>query len=171
MPKFDTTLPEDFDGIFRFTNRDTEEFTAMWDGKSYTFPPKSTSPLIIVSESPLGIQSIRKKFAREWALKMFFAGKKFDKVDGTLYESLAKEERNNNMPTMNSIHQARTYSESDLAPLIQMCLEPLPTARAKVAIDPKVPVEEKLTKDEEGEIVTRAVKTKEDLKLKVLGNP
>ncbi len=148
-------LPEDFDGTFRFTNPDDEEFIGKWGGKAYIFPPQKTVPMIIMDASPLEIQNIRKKFAKELAEKMFFKG---DKYKGQV------ETRG----TLNSIHQAGVYSESDLKVYIQQCLTALPRASQKVTELPKENMEEKLHKDEEGELITTVVDKKTSLRKKAL---
>ena len=75
-----------------------------------------------------------------------------------------KQERNNDgSPRLNSIHQAGTYSLSDLTPYIQRCLEPLKVSQAIVTEADIPSVEDKLTRDEEGEFNTIAVKKDGDL--------
>lgn len=108
------SLPEDFDGTFRFTNFTNEEFKTRWNNKEYTFPPMATTPILIYDATPLEIQSIRKKFARELAVKVYYGTDKFNK--------------------MNSIVDRKppTYTDDDLTPFIQRCLESLPIARATV---------------------------------------
>ena len=41
------TLPEDFDGVFRFTNFTDEDFTTLWNGQEYNFPKQSRTTMII----------------------------------------------------------------------------------------------------------------------------
>jgi hypothetical protein len=124
-------LPEDFDGIFRFTNWTNAEFKAKWDSKEYTFPANSTIPLIIPNATPIEIQSIRKKFAKELAIEIFFQSEKFKSM---------------NAPEK----QLRSYDEDkDLKEYIQKCLTPLPIAKAKVRELPK-DSEDNYRKDEKG---------------------
>lgn len=106
-------LPADFDGTFKFTNFTDEEFTTKWDNISYTFPAKSTIPLIIVNATPLEIQNIRKKFARDLATIEWYKSEKFKMMDAHVPGGT---------PAL--------YTEADLKPFVQRCLEPLPKASA-----------------------------------------
>lgn len=159
--EFDTTLAKDFDGTFKFTNWTDEDFTAKWGGKEYTFPKNSRSPILIPDQSPLEIQNIRKK----WAQKL--AEREFEKTER--FGQLKAQERNpDGSPRLNSIHQAGSYSLSDLAALIQRCLEPLPMKSASVVESKKISVEDKLTRNEEGELNTAVVDKKTSLRKKAL---
>lgn len=113
----DNILPPDFDGQFRFTNWTDEDFTAKWDNVEYTFPALKMTPMTIMSATPLEIQNIRKKFARELAVKEFYKTKKFKGMD---------DKKHGQNPAI--------YTDSDIAPYVQKCLEPLEigklTARA-----------------------------------------
>lgn len=162
MPQqFDTILPEGFDGTFRFTNASDEDFIGKWDSKEYLFRAQSTTPMMILNATPLEVQNIRKKFARDWAEREFFKSKR-----GMM---LSSQERNSDgTPKFNSIHMAATYSDDDLAPFIQQCLTPLPIVAATVAESPKVNLEDSLTRDDEGEIVTQAVDKNTSLRKKAL---
>lgn len=117
LETIDEVLTTDFDGVFRFTNFTDDEFTAMWNKVAYTFPANKTSPMIIPGETPEGVQSIRKKFAKELAEREFWKTEKFSKM---------------NSPEQGS-HPA-LYTDSDLAPFVQRCLEPLPVAPAKTKV-------------------------------------
>lgn len=64
---------------------------------------------------------------------------------------------------LNSIHQAGQYSLDTLAPYIQRALEPLPISQAIVTNAPRVRLEEKLSKNDDGELNTGAVKSDKDL--------
>jgi len=57
--KYETSLPEDFTGVFYFTNWSNEDFVGKWGGKQYTFAAETTSPMVIPEHSPLEIQHIR----------------------------------------------------------------------------------------------------------------
>lgn len=114
--KNDNVLPADFDGVFRFTNNTDEDFVGTWNKIAYTFPPRSTSPMIISGASPEDVQHIRKKFARELAEREFYKSQSFKAMDAKA-------------PAGSGATPA-IYSEGDLAPFIQSCLEPLPVARA-----------------------------------------
>lgn len=153
--KYDTTLPEGFTGTFYFTNYSKEDFVAKWGGKEYTFPAETTSPMIIPEHSPLEIQQIRKKFAKDLAEREFYKSKG--------YQVLAKQEGTQGNRTMNSIHQAAAYSIETLTPFIQKALEPLPVSQAIVRAAPKVRLEERLSRNEDGELSSAAVKSDKDL--------
>lgn len=138
-------LPEDFDGVFRFTNFTDDDFVARWNKVAYTFPANKTSPMIIPNETAEGIQSIRKKFAKELAEREFYKTEKFGKMNSPLQGS----------------HPA-LYTDSDLAPLIKRCLEPLPIVIAKTAMI-KEDVEKVFTKDRKGEPRTKVLDPEESL--------
>ncbi len=116
----ENVLPVDFDGVFRFTNYRETEFKAKWNNVEYTFPPMKTSPMIIPGETPENVQQIRKKFAKEFAIEEWYKTPKFQ--------------------GMNNIAPGGTpslYTDSDLAPFIQKCLEPLPTGTVTAKVLPK----------------------------------
>lgn len=139
-------LPVDFDGVFRFTNRRDTEFKARWNSVEYTYPPMKTTPMIISGESPEGVQAIRKKFAKEWAIEEWYKTPKFI--------------------GMNTITPGGTpalYTDSDLVPFIQMCLEPLPIAQATAKVVPKDPALEQFSKDSKGRPLTRVLEKDESL--------
>lgn len=147
---YEPILPEDFDGTFRFTNWTDEDFIGKWGGKEYTFPAQTTSPIIMPEHTPLEIQQIRKKFAKNLAEREFFKSKEYGK-------GLSQERNPDGSARLNSIHMAATYSLDTLAPFIQRCLEPLPIARAAVKVAPKENIEEKLSKNENGELNTEVI--------------
>lgn len=138
-------LPADFDGVFRFTNSRATEFRARWNSIEYIFPPLSTTPLIISGESPENIQQIRKKFAKEWAIEEFYKTKKFKTLQDT-----------------GKVGTPALYTDSDLAPYIQKCLEPLPLGQVKAEVVEK-DNDNKFARDEEGNPVTRILKNNESL--------
>lgn len=159
--KYEQTLPEDFTGTFYFTNDSDEEFVGIWGKKEYHFPANSTSPMIIPEHSPLEIQHIRKKFAKDWAEREFYKS--------TQYKALKRQERNDDgSPKLGSIHQAGTYSVEDLTSLIQRCLRPLERSKATVSKVKEQPLEDKLVKDEDGKLVTEAIDKKASLRDKAL---
>lgn len=158
--KYDTELPEGFDGRFFFTNPDTEEFVGIWGKKEYHFAPRTTSPITILDASPLEVQQIRKKFAKDLGQKMFWKSKG--------YAALRKQEGTPGNRTMNSIHQAGSYSDSDLAEFIQACLEPLTEDTAKVRTIQTKPLEETLSRNDDGALNTGVVDAKTSLKEKAL---
>ena len=144
-PVASNKLPEDFDGTFRFTNCRDTEFKARWNSKEYTFPPLKTVPMIIDNATPLEVQSIRKKFAREWAIEEWYKTPMFIGMNAHVPGGT---------PAL--------YTESDLAPFIQKCLEPLPIARAKVEVVKK-DEDSKFTKDAKGRPRTRPLDPNESL--------
>lgn len=157
--KYETTLPEDFNGVFHFTNWTDQEFTGVWGGKKYNFPAQTTSPMIIPEHSPLEVQHIRKKFAKDLAEKAFYHSDSYGK--------LMNQERNpDGSPRLNGLHAAGTYSVDQLAPFIQRCLEPLPIAKALVTKDEKAPIENNLSRNDDGELNTTAFGTKDNVNLR-----
>lgn len=157
--KYETTLPENFTGVFHFTNWSNEDFTGKWGGKQYLFQAETTSPMVIPEHSPLEIQHIRKKFAKDLAEREYFKSQQ--------YKNLMKQERNpDGSPRLNGIHSAGTYSVDQLTPFIQKCLEPLPIARALVTESPKEAIEEKLSRNEDGDLNTEAIGLRDNLRKK-----
>jgi len=159
--QFENKLPEDFDGVFRFTNFSDEEFIGKWNSKGYVFPPKSTTPMHILDATPLEVQNIRKKFARELAEREFFKSQKAKSMEAT-------ERGTDGSPRFNSIQMAATYDESHLANFIQQCLTPLPVARPVAVELPKDNIEDRLHKDEEGVPLTEAVSPRSQLRARNL---
>ena len=127
--------PEDFDGVFKFTNATDEDFTTLWNNKEYTYPAGKTVPMIIANATLEETQQIRKYFAKRLAEREYFKSKEYNKVKngtpnpnggGTLVPSM--------------------FNEKVLQPYIDQCLTPLPEGRAKIA-DRKTPeIETKGTK-------------------------
>jgi len=151
---YERVLPEDFNGTFYFTNPSKEDFIAKWGGKEYLFPAESTVPMVIIEHSPLEIQNIRKKFAKDLAEREFYKSKG--------YGVLAGQEGKPGNRTMNSIHQAAAYTLSDLTPYIQACLTEMKPAEMRSKMTEKTPIEDLLTKDEDGHLRTEAVDPKRD---------
>lgn len=118
--KNDNTLPQDFGGIFPFTNASDMPLKCKWNNVEYTFPAMSTSPMIISNATPEEVQHIRKKFAREYAEREFYKSGRFQELDA------AAPKGSGNVPAI--------YSEADLQPYIQQCLEPLPAGRATAQV-------------------------------------
>lgn len=159
--KYESVLPEDFDGTFRFTNDSDEDFVARWGNKEYVFPARTTSPILIANQTPLEIQQIRKKFAKDWAEREFFKG--------VAYRKLKDQERNRDgSPRLNSIQQAGTYSLQDLTPYIQRCLKPLPISKAQVRETKREPLEDKLSTNEKGQLNTEAIDGRTSLRDRAL---
>lgn len=143
--KVETVLPEDFDGVFRFTNWTDQEFVGKWNNKEYHFPANSTSPMIIPDHSPLQIQQIRKKFAKDLAEREFYKSQRYEamrKIEGERDEFTGMIK-----PNLSSSLNANSYSLDDLTPFIQKCLIPLEIKRAPVTEAPKLNMEEILTRD------------------------
>lgn len=132
----ETTLPADFNGVFTFTNWTSEDFEARWDSVHYTFPALKTTPLIIPSATPEQVQSIRKKFALELALKVWHNSDKFLKMQ--------------DVPAGGT---PPLYTDSDIAPFVQKCLEPLEIGQAKVKVEARK--EPSTRKDSKGKAVTQ----------------
>lgn len=158
--KYETVLPENFDGVFRFTNWTDEEFVGKWGNKEYHFAPNATSPMIIPEHSPLEIQHIRKKFAKDLSEREFYKSKK--------YEIFRKPEGTLGNRTMSGIHTASTYTIDDLAEGIQKCLTPLEMKKAFVQNVETIPLEQKLSKDDDGNINTQAIDKKASLRDRAL---
>lgn len=159
--KYSPVLPVDFDGTFRFTNWSDEDFVGKWNSKEYRFPAHTTSPIIIHDQTPLEIQSIRKKFAKDLAVREYEKGADFDKLK-------AQERNSDGSPRLNSIHMAGTYSIESLTPYIQRCLEPLKVVQAEVSDSPKFNLEDRLSKNDEGQPNTVVVDRKTSLREKAL---
>lgn len=145
MNDTNSVLPSDFDGVFRFTNWTDTEFKAKWGGVEYTFPAQKTIPLVIPNATPLEVQNIRKKFAKELAILEFYKTPKFI-----------------GMNTISPGGIPALYTDSDLTPFIQRCLEPLPIAHAVAKPIPK-DTETRYRKDNKGKNVTRVIDQDESL--------
>lgn len=160
--KMESSLPADFNGVFNFTNTSDEDFVGKWGGKEYHFPANSTSPMVMNDFSPVEVQYIRKKFARDFAEREFFKSAAYGKFK-------AQETNNDGSPKLNSIHQGGQYSDSELVKYIQGCLKPLPISKVTVKEAPKEKVEDKLSRSEDGELNTRAIDKNTSLRAKALG--
>ena len=136
--KEENILPADFDGVFKFTNFTDEDFTAMWDKVAYTFPANKTSPMIIGGATPKEVESIRKKFARELAVREWYKTPKFIRM---------------NAPIVGTGNPA-LYTDSDIAPFSQRCLEPLPIAPTKAV---KLPSDKDSNYSESTQIIDKNV--------------
>lgn len=157
--QYESILPEDFDGTFKFTNWTDEDFIGVWGGKEYHFPAGTRSPMIIPEHSPIEIQNIRKKFAKDLAEREFYKSKS--------YGNFINQERNpDGSARLNSIQQAASYSLDNLVPFIQRCLDPLPEGKASVTVAAKEKVEDKLSLNENGEPSTEVIDQKTSLRAK-----
>ena len=158
--KYETVLPVDFDGVFKFTNWSDEEFIGVWGKKNYHYAANSTSPMIIPESSPLEIQNIRKKFAKDLAEREYFKSARYEVTrapEGTLGNR-----------TMSGIHTAATYSLDDLKEGIQKCLKPLEIKKAFVEAVKAAPLEDSLSRDDEGQLNTVAMDKKTSLRERAL---
>lgn len=117
--KEEMKLPEDFDGVFRFTNPTDREFKAMWNKVEYTFPPMKTVPLIIPQATLEETQVIRRKFAKELGVREFYQSDTFKKLDAQAPPG------SGNPPAL--------YTDDLLAPFVQKCLDALPEGRVTMA--------------------------------------
>lgn len=151
-------LPEDFDGVFRFTNWTENEFKARWANTEYTFPPKAMTPMIIRGATPEEVQHIRKKFAKELGEREYYKS-----------EHMKRLEAQSPVGQGQGLHAAPTYVEADLAPYIQKCLEPLPLAQAIVKSLPKAD-EGVFHKDEDGKPISEVLDHKSKKSFKATGS-
>ncbi len=119
---------QDFDGIFRFTNATTEDFTGLWNNKEYTFKAGTCSKIIIPEETSENVQEIRKKWAYKLAQREFYKSDDYN----------AMKEQGRGLPP--------TYTDSKLTEWIQQCLEPLPEGKADVIEKVVKPVQTKVAK-------------------------
>lgn len=159
--EYEKVLPEGFDGTFRFTNWSDEDFVGKWGSKDYLFPAKSTSPIIIPENTPLEVQQIRKKFAKDLAEREFF--------NSAQYAAMKKQEVGpGGEAILSSMHKAASYSIDQLAPYIQRALEPLQIAEAKVTVVKRVPLEETLSRNSDGELNTEVIDKGISLKQRAL---
>lgn len=153
-------LPENFDGIFRFTNNSDEEFVAKYNNKEYRFPANSTSPMIMPEFTAIEIMNIRKKFAQKYAEQQFFNSKAYE-------HQRSRESSRDKMGMLHAYGQgmshAGQYSIDDLAPFIQECLVPLPIGKALVREIPKKELEASLSKDDSGNLNSGVVSNDKDL--------
>ena len=69
---------------------------------------------------------------------------------------------------MNSIHQAGTYSDGELVTYIQRCLDPLPTAELMSKPVTKEKLEDKIHRDDSGNLTTEAIDAKASLRDRAL---
>ena len=160
--KVENILPADFTGVFYFTNSwEDQDFVGTWGKKQYVFPANSTSPMIIPEHSPLEIQQIRKKFAKDWAEQDFFKTAQYKKLQ-------SQERTPEGTAKLNSIQQAGTYTMNDLVEGIQKCIKPLQVKQAFVQTVKDIPMEQKLSRNDDGELNTTAVDKKVSLKERAL---
>lgn len=157
---YESVLPPDFDGTFRFSNPSDEDFVGIWGGKEYLFPAQSTVPLMIIEHSPIEIQHIRKKFARDLAEREFYRSKEYKTMQG--------QEGKPGNRVFNSIHQAATYTISDLEPYIQACLKQLPVSKLVSKSAERIDIESKLHTKDDGSYNTEVIDKNTSLRKKAL---
>lgn len=109
------------DGVVKFTNASDEDFMALWNNKEYTFPAKTTCPMVIPNEPSENIQEICKKFAMKYAQRELSKSK--------AYKAIEKEAAKHISPA--------TYDEKILQEYVDQCLAPLPIGEASVKDIPK----------------------------------
>ncbi len=141
----ENVLPKDFDGTFKFTNYTDSDFTARWNSIEYTFPALKSVPIVIPNATPLEVQNIRKKFAKELAIREWYKTPKFQGM--------------NNVPMGGT---PALYTDSDIAPFVQRCLEPLPLGHTTSKAVEKNE-DSKFTTDAKGRKRTRVLDPNESL--------
>lgn len=144
-------LPENYDGIVRFTNWTEEDFTSKWNSKEYLFKANTTSPLLMIDQTPLEMLNICKKFALDLAVREWGKTKWYN-------DSLKRERNVDGSPRGQGMSGAASYSIDQLAPLIQKGLYIYPESRALVKEAPRVALEDKLSRNDEGHLNTKPVK-------------
>jgi hypothetical protein len=113
--------PDDFDGVFKFTNATDEDFKTLWNNVEYVFPAQKTVPMIIANSSLEEIQSIRKKFAKRLAEREYFKSKDFKKIANGLKD-----------PSMGRNVIQSAVDETLMQEYVDQCLKPLEIGRASV---------------------------------------
>lgn len=149
--QIENVLPKDFDGTFKFTNYTDTEFTSRWNSVEYTFPALKTVPLIIPNATPLEVQNIRKKFARDLATREWYKTPKFAGMNAHVPGGTPA-----------------TYTDSDLAPFVQRCLDPLPLSHVTTKVVEK-DEDSKFSVDGRGKKRTRVLQDGESLMAQASG--
>jgi hypothetical protein len=163
--KYESVLPENFDGTFKFSNWSDEDFVGKWNSKEYRFPAGTTVPMVMPEHSPLEIQHIRKKFAKDLAEREFFKTKRYETF--RMREGL-KDDMGMIQPRGQGMSHAGQYTIEDLTPFILKGLEPLPNGTLTSAPIAKVPLEDIIHRDDEGNLVTEAIDKKTSLRDRAL---
>jgi hypothetical protein len=146
-------LPENFDGVVRFTNWSDEDFIGRYNSKDYEFKANTTSPLFNVDltgpngepkmASPLELLNIVKKFALDLAVREW-GNSQWTK------DNLKRERNTDGTPRFQGMQGAATYSIDQLAPLIQKGLYVYPESKTHVSEVRRPKLEDKLSKNEKG---------------------
>ncbi len=119
------TTELDFDGVFRFTNASDEDIEFLWNNVKYLFKAGTCSPMIIKGEDYDNIQEIRKMWARKYATREFYKSSGYDRLVA--------------LGNKSAMGIPPTYSDDELEPWIQQCLQPLPQVKAMVTETKQVP--------------------------------
>lgn len=151
---FEPVLPSNFDGVFKFSNPFSEDFIGVWNKKEYEFKAGTMTPMVMTEHSPLEIQHIRKKFAKDLAEREWFKSKGYKVLQG--------QEGKPGNRIMNSIQQAATYTLTELEPYIRQCLQPLPAGQAMARAIVSDKMEDKLKRDDNGQLISEVVDPKKD---------
>lgn len=160
--KYESVLPSNFDGSFRFSNPSDEDFVGIWGGVQYLFPAGTTVPIVMHNQTPLEVQHIRKKFAKDLAEREWFKSKG--------YKTLSNQEGKVGNRTFSSFHQAAAYTVKDLEPYIRDCLTLLPESKLTSRTVETVSVEDKIHRKEDGSFTTEAIDSKTSLRAKALNS-
>lgn len=152
--KYETVLPENFDGTFKFSNPSSEDFIGKWNSKEYKFPAGTTVAMIMPEHSPLEIQHIRKKFAKDLAEREFFNTSKYESFRS---REGVKDDMGMIQPRGNGMSHAGQYTIGELTPFIQKCLEPLPNATLTTTVASKPKMEDIIHRDDDGDLTTKAI--------------
>lgn len=162
---YESVLPKDFDGVFKFSNPSTEDFVGVWSKKEYLFPAGTMTVLMIPEHSPLEVQHIRKKFARDLAEREYYKSKQYEHArsrEGT------RSKNGMIQPTGQGMSHAGAYTLKDLEPYIQKCLEPLPLSELTSKPATVRTVEDNLTRNDQGNFNTEAIDRNTSLRAKAL---
>lgn len=159
--RYESVLPENFDGVFRFTNWSDEDFSGRWNSREYLFPAGTTVPLIMPDYSPLEIQHIRKKFAKDLAEREFYKSQKYETI--RLREGV-KDDMGMIQPRGNGMSHAGAYTMDDLTPFIKRGLVPLEESRLTSKPAEVSNVEDKLHRNDDGSFSTEAIDKNVSLK-------
>jgi hypothetical protein len=163
--RYESVLPENFDGTFKFSNWSEEDFVGKWNSKEFLFPKGTTVALVMPEHSPLEIQHIRKKFAKDLAEREFFKSSKYEAFRS---REGAKDDMGMIQPRGQGMSHAGQYTIEELTPFIKKGLESLTDAKLISQPVQKIALEEVMHRDNEGKLVTEAIDGKTSLRDKAL---
>lgn len=165
--EYESVLPENFNGIFTFSNPSKEDFIGVWNRKEYIFRAGTTSDMVMTDHSPIEVQHIRKKFAKDLAEREFFKSKNYEH-----HRSRESTRSSNGMlqPTGQGMSHAGAYTLKDLEPYIQECLQPLPSSQLMARAVKNPDLEDSLSRNDKGELNTNVIDTKTSLRQKALNS-